>query len=332
MLTSVGLRDSASKATKFAAYLTKPIKPALLYSKVLEVFGGRPPGPARPQTFDMPALQARLGMYEPLRLLLAEDIVVNQKVALLLLDRIGYKADVVGNGYEVLEALRRQPYDVILMDIQMPEMDGLETTRRVRSGEWLEAHENDAFERQPFIIAMTANAMQGDRENYLTAGMDDYISKPVRVEELTRALKAAYAARHANQAAAPDGQKVETPPHSRPDPLAKSEYDRFIGSIGAENGAAIASLIHDYLDESPRVMEQFRQAVAARDARRIRVSMHSLQSSSKLFGAARLADLCRTLESAAQDNPDYFTAEVVSSVESEYVQVVAALRIKLKAE
>ncbi len=117
----------------------------------------------------------------PLRILLAEDNAVNQKLALRLLAQMGYRADLASNGLEAVQAVERQPYDVILMDVQMPEMDGLEATRQICS-RW------PAGER-PRIIAMTANAMQGDREACLEAGMDDYISKPIRVEELVRALE-----------------------------------------------------------------------------------------------------------------------------------------------
>ena len=113
-----------------------------------------------------------------MRVLLAEDNATNQKLALALLSRMGYRADVAANGVEALEALKRQPYDVVLMDVQMPEMDGLEATRRIVA----------AAGARPRIVAMTANAMQGDREACLAAGMDDYITKPIRVEALVAAL------------------------------------------------------------------------------------------------------------------------------------------------
>ena len=116
----------------------------------------------------------------PLRILLAEDILVNQKLALRLLEQMGYRADVASNGLEAVQSVERQPYDVILMDVQMPEMDGLEASRRI-CARWPRG-------QRPTIIAMTANAMQGDREMCLEAGMDDYVSKPIRPDELIKAL------------------------------------------------------------------------------------------------------------------------------------------------
>ena len=118
-----------------------------------------------------------MGARHPLRILLAEDNVVNQKLALRLLSQMGYRADLARNGIEALEAVERQTYDVILMDVQMPEMDGLEASRRL-----------SALPSRPRIVAMTANAMQGDREACLAAGMNDYVTKPIRVEALVQAL------------------------------------------------------------------------------------------------------------------------------------------------
>ena len=116
----------------------------------------------------------------PLRILLAEDNVVNQKLALRLLQQMGYRADLASNGIEAIESVQRQTYDVVLMDVQMPEMDGLEASRRI-TARW-------PAQQRPRIVAMTANAMQGDREMCLEAGMDDYITKPIRLEQLIDAL------------------------------------------------------------------------------------------------------------------------------------------------
>ena len=123
-----------------------------------------------------------MGQRHPLRILLAEDNTVNQKVALKILDKMGYRADVAANGKEAVAAVARQSYDVVLMDVQMPEMDGVQATAKIR---------DQLGDQRPWIIALTANALQGDRERYLGVGMDDYLSKPIRVEDLIKALSQA---------------------------------------------------------------------------------------------------------------------------------------------
>ena len=127
-----------------------------------------------------PKIDAEMGVHHPLRILVAEDNVVNQKLALRILQQMGYRADLASNGIEAVESVERQPYDVVLMDVQMPEMDGLEASRRITT-KWSPAE-------RPRIVAMTANAMQGDRELCMAAGMDDYITKPIRVDQLVEVL------------------------------------------------------------------------------------------------------------------------------------------------
>jgi signal transduction histidine kinase/DNA-binding response OmpR family regulator len=168
--------------TAIAACLSKPIKPLRLYEVLTELFTPFSSPTPLPLTADTIHSRAKtLFKSNPLKILLAEDNLVNQKVALLLLRKLGHEGiDVVSNGLEVLAALQQHTYDIIFMDIQMPEMDGLTTTRQIVK-EWSD-------KQRPWIIAMTANAMQGDREICLAAGMDDYLSKPIREEELAQAL------------------------------------------------------------------------------------------------------------------------------------------------
>jgi len=179
LFSSVNYIPAEGETTPFAAFLQKPLKQSLLFDTLMDILGGReveqPAGTGRAE-FD-----AEMGARHPLRILLAEDNVVNQKVATRLLERLGYRPDLAANGLEAIAAVERQRYDVVLMDVQMPELDGLEATRRIVA-RWPGAGE------RPRIVAMTANATEEDRRICFEAGMEDYVSKPVRLEELVDAL------------------------------------------------------------------------------------------------------------------------------------------------
>lgn len=180
ILSSLGKRDVAKDVPGIAAHVTKPVKPSQLFDALVTIFAEAEPPLAQEVTPSRPLADPAMASRQPLRILVAEDNAVNQKLALRLLAQLGYRADVAADGVEAIEALERQRYDVVLMDVQMPEVDGLEATRRIVV-RW-------PASARPRIIAMTANAMQGDRELCLEAGMDDYLSKPIRVEELVAAL------------------------------------------------------------------------------------------------------------------------------------------------
>ena len=181
LLSSLGDRPSAADANHFAAIMNKPIKPSALFNALATALmkpdaTGDGQRPSADRSSDREPAQQRI------RVLLAEDNVVNQQVASMMLNRLGYRADIAANGLEVLEALHRQSYDIVLMDVQMPELDGLDATRRIR-GEF-------PANRQPRIVAMTANAFAEDRDRCIEAGMDDYVSKPVHKEALAAAIAA----------------------------------------------------------------------------------------------------------------------------------------------
>jgi CheY-like chemotaxis protein len=179
LLSSVGNRP---KEGLFAANLMKPVKPSALVDALSRVLGPRGGEEAVAPVAKLPETKvAEPDFQHGEKLLLAEDNLVNQKVALHMLRNVGYRADVAGNGIEVLEALQRQRYDVILLDVQMPEMDGLETAAQL-----CRLYPSPAT--RPWMIALTANAMPGDRDLCLKAGMDDYLSKPIKMQALTEAL------------------------------------------------------------------------------------------------------------------------------------------------
>jgi CheY-like chemotaxis protein len=191
ILSSIGHREHGRASAAVASFLLKPVKPSALHDALVTVLLGREPV-GEGATDTRAAAGPRLGERHPLRILLAEDNAVNRKLALRLLSQIGYEADVATNGLEAVQALAAQPYDVVLMDVQMPELDGLEATRQVRAGKAGEAS------RAVRIVAMTANALAGDRELCLAAGMDDYVSKPIRPAELAAALAATSPGGHAD--------------------------------------------------------------------------------------------------------------------------------------
>jgi CheY-like chemotaxis protein len=179
MLSSLGRPDYGGHDVGFYATLSKPVKSSRLFDIVCEILVNKPAhdGSTAPRSTD----ERRADLPSGLRILLAEDNPVNQKVALRMLERLGYRADVVSSGLEAVEAVERQQYDVILMDVEMPEMDGPTATQEIR--------ERIPADQRPWIIATTAHALTGDRERLLAQGMDDYISKPIRLKELEEKLQ-----------------------------------------------------------------------------------------------------------------------------------------------
>ena len=205
ILSSIGLRDR--EETAVAGWLAKPVKPSALHDMIATVLLGavaaEPAAPQAPsETTDVP-----LGQRHPLRILLAEDNAVNQKLALRLLRQLSYDAQVANDGQQAIDALAETPFDVVLMDVQMPELDGLEATRRIRA-RWPD--------RSLRIVAMTANAMAGDREACIAAGMDDYLSKPIRAAELSAALERVPEAGTGNGRHRSRSPRAKGPPTKRP--------------------------------------------------------------------------------------------------------------------
>ncbi|HEX7186363.1 MAG TPA: response regulator, partial [Thermoanaerobaculia bacterium] len=289
--------------------LMRPIKGARLYRSLLQAFGKAPPGGPR-ESEDAGRVGSGL---PPLRILVAEDNVINQKVMLLLLQRLGYAADVAADGEETLAALRRQRYDVILMDAQMPGMDGLEAARRIRD-EW-------PAEERPRIIAVTANALRKDRETCLSAGMDDYLSKPVLLEDLRAAL-----CRGA-------GTAVPAPP---PAASANGDVESFdpkyidqLRQLQATTGQELVSPIIDrFLAEAPRHLAELRLALAAKDNHNLVFVAHALKGSGAQLGAHRLAKICHDLETRGRRVEWSGMEEIVGHLQSEIERIAPRLRAK----
>jgi CheY-like chemotaxis protein len=275
----------------FSAQLAKPLKASQLYQTILQVLTAGEAGEhvAEVATASKQAMSS-------LRLLLAEDNAMNQKVALRLLERLGYSADVVSNGLEALAALEAQPYDVILMDVQMPELDGLDASRRIC--------ERWPPESRPHIVAMTANALPEDREACFAAGMNDYVAKPIRADALARALKRARPLRK------PDAGSEES--QISLDAAALQNL-RDLG--GAE---FLAEVVDVFLADAPALITSLRGSLERKDTEELRRAAHTLKSNGSTLGAAAFAELCRTVEHRAKDGRLDGVSELVDRIEQEY--------------
>ena len=217
-----------------------------------------------------------LGDRHPLRILIAEDNAVNQKLALRLLQQLGYGADVAGNGLEAIAALEAATYDLVLMDVQMPELDGLEATRRIRA-RWPAAS-------GPRIAAMTANAMAGDRELCLAAGMDDYISKPIRPAELEAVLEVT------------PSSPMEPP---MPEVLDQAALASLLEMVGGDPDF-VDELVDTFLGDAPQQLAELRAAVAAGTAADAVRPAHTLKGTAGTIGARAVEATSRSIEEGAR--------------------------------
>ncbi len=327
------------------AVLSTPIKPARLYEVLVGLLSGEAERVARddgtggwgmgPLHGDEAAL-AQIAQHYPLHILVAEDNTFNQKVISLLLARLGYCVQVVEHGGRVLTALEQEPYDVVLMDVQMSVMNGIETTRAIR--------ERWRTPGYPWIIAMTAHALEGDREQCLVAGMDDYIAKPVQLEELVAVLQ---------RAAQQIGTRATQPPangdkrrNGEPEPgmqtaqgaeelhtgrgrpidhIDHTVLDRFLIEMGDENTEMRQEIMHLFLESVPPLLDEIAQGVVARDGTMIYRAAHTLKSSSAQMGAMTLSALCVELEGCGRSGSFEACERLAAHVREEYGQVQAAL-------
>lgn len=304
-----------------SAFLTKPVRRSHLYDALVNAFD--PETPPRPSAVEQRAqLAASLGHNLPrtIRILLAEDNVNNQRVAQLSLKRLGLRADTVANGKEALESVRSRTYDVVLMDVHMPEVDGFEATRMIRE---------DTQIKQPHIIAVTANATVQDREWCLEAGMDDYISKPYRLRDLRRVLGRYAEVRNSGEAAPTespdlDGEEQTDRRALSFDPKVLEHLMELLGSSDRkELGDFIDSCLPGLSEEVDRVGE----AMTGSDARALQLAAHSLKPNAATLGASELEQLASELETEAKSTGSLRRARVsVEELHATHGRFLAALR------
>jgi CheY-like chemotaxis protein len=306
LLTSMGVRadhpDFASVG--FASCLTKPIKPAQLQEVLVRVISGVTPAARKSPAASK--LDPNMASRFPLRVLLCDDNVVNQKVAARLLQQMGYHPDLAANGLEALAAFERQPYDLVFMDVMMPEMGGLETTRAIRERQ-AKRSEFPNYKSPVVIVAMTASAMLGDKEKCLEAGMDDYLSKPVRLEDV-RTILERWGEKAAGETAPVETAQASTkviPAESPivPAPTAEEPVDmeRLLdfteGSI-----ESLRELVTLYISQTSGQIEQLEAALQAGNAQEVRRLAHSAAGASATCGMRRLVPLLRDLEHRGFEN------------------------------
>jgi signal transduction histidine kinase/HPt (histidine-containing phosphotransfer) domain-containing protein len=307
LLSSVRLRgdDTRPANVGISVFVYKPIRPAQLLDALcrslsIQIQREKKAPPA-------PTLDADFARKLPLRLLLADDNLINQKVGLSVLNKLGYRADIANNGLEVLQALEQKAYDILFLDVQMPEMDGLEAARQICQ-RW-------PAEKRPRIIAMTGNALMGDREKCLQAGMDDYISKPVRIGDLQAALERWGVGR------------VRTPDTSfftRPKPLAADQLlDQSIISelreMPPDNGVSmLRELIDLFLEGVPQRLTQIGQNLG--NAEQLTFQAHALKSMSLNMGAKRIVELARKLEESGRVGSTADAPALLKELEAAFTQ------------
>jgi PAS domain S-box-containing protein len=298
LLTSLGRLQQGQSTGVFSAQLAKPFKASQLYNTLLRLLTGE----QGVQETAEGAADGKQSM-SSLRILLAEDNAMNQKVALRLLERLGYRADVASNGLEALAALERQPYDVVLMDVQMPELDGLDASRRIC--------ERWPSESRPHIIAMTANALPEDREACFAAGMNDYVAKPIRGDELAAALKRARPAPNHDGGSGERGVSLDA---------AALQNLRDLGGV-----EFLTEVVDVFLADAPALLTSLRSSLERQDTEELRRAAHTLKSNGATLGATAFAELCRTVERQARAGSLDGVTQLVDRIEQEYRTLQEAL-------
>jgi CheY-like chemotaxis protein len=318
LLSSVSQRGqgSAVQQAGMAAYLTKPVRQSHLYNCLLTVLDAARPTAVLPVRRRPDATPLQLHA----RVLVVEDNVVNQQVARRLLEKLGCRVDVAANGQEAVTVLARLAYDVVLMDCQMPEMDGFTATAAIRERE-------AATGQHVPIIAMTANVMQGDRERCLAAGMDDYISKPVQVDELVamlckRALSSAEAASSPMVTAepAPAGMPVDSSPA-----LNSAALSALKGLGGDDDSTFLLSIVEQFMQDASVHIATLRVAADTGDAVALERAAHTLQSTSASVGALGMAALCHSLQGLGRTGSVIGAMRDIEQLVGEFERVRQAL-------
>ena len=321
MLSSADCADDAARCRRLGiqTYLTKPISQSELFDAVAATVAGRPPAPVT--VAETPSLP--IGG-RSLHVLVVEDNPVNRDLALALLDVLGHRAQVAANGHAALAAIQRDAFDVILMDVQMPGLDGLETTRRIRLAEQTAGSGSPAAPHV-LIIALTAHAMKGDRASCLAAGMDDYVAKPIRRQELAAALNRAGGI---VQATSPRPEVAPDVPATPTDRAAPFDHARLMAGLFG-NVHLLHRLASVYFESTPQLLGAIQAALAAQQPAQAEAPAHTLRGSLGQFAADPAAGCARQLEDAARAGDLVLASRLAAELSVELEKFDAALRLFL---
>lgn len=333
LLTSVGRPDvPASELVEFASCHSKPVKARQLYEGLCRALHRREGAEKQPQSEDRLShgrSKVETAVPEPgrmqVRILLAEDNAVNSQLATRMLEKLGYTADAVENGVRALEALGSRPYDIILMDVQMPEMGGIEATRRI--------YQDFPADRRPKIIALTASAMAEDREECMAAGMDDFLSKPIHSDALAAMLEryrppASPTEPIEVREASPSAHNAEKASHETTTAIETAVIKKLHEFSDPE---FVATLIEAFLQDSPNLVHMIEQGIAQQDIDRLRLGAHTLKSNAETFGIRDLVPLCQTAEDDAAVGNCEEASRILPKIQHLHREASALLR-KIQSE
>jgi CheY-like chemotaxis protein/HPt (histidine-containing phosphotransfer) domain-containing protein len=326
MLTSLGRRVDTKEAPRVGidTYLTKPVRQSRLYDAIATVMSA--PEDVTPEDTQLATSHGRRKETIPsgARILIAEDKPVNQKVAVRMLEKLGYQADVAADGLEAVEALSRVPYAAVLMDVQMPEMDGYEATAEIRRRE-------EGMERHIPVIAMSANALEGDREKALEAGMDDYVPKPVKPQELTAVLERWVSNTDEDKASVVEvGEGSATREESEKDPLDRSVLAGLRELQEEGEPDLLEERIELFLADVPPQLVALRKAAEADDAHSVERIAHTLlRGSCANMGTVGMETLCTELQEMGRSEELRAAPGLIARLEEEFRRVRAVFEEEL---
>ena len=312
LMTDVRLRSDDTRPLQVGVslYVFKPIRPSQFYDAITRAFEGRTKEERKAPVSS--EFDSDMGERMPLKILLADDNLINQKVGAKMLEKLGYNPDIAANGVEVLKMLEQKPYQIIFLDVQMPEMDGYEASRRI--------HQRWQGSKRPRIIAMTGNALEGDRERCLAAGMDDYVAKPVRVTEL--------------QAVLDRWGKVdlkETSTDNEEGPMLDKTILAELRDMKSKEGVPLLwELIDLFLTNSPQHLEQIQSGEVTASQRAF--AAHIFRGMSLNLGANQLGGICEQIEDLCNDGDMAPVEKLVPQLEKIYSNTCTEFQAILTTE